>query len=348
MPEIFVSYRRTDAPGHAGRLYDRLVGVFGEENVFKDVDSLEPGADFVEVIENTIAHCDALIAVIGPGWLSQRLDDPLDWVRLEVGNALERGIRVIPVLVQGAAMPLDADLPDNLKALTRKHGETLNESTWSVQVSQLVNRLERNLVRNGDAPDAKSIHERAPEHQAATAQEPQPPRQASRTEPAPLEVELNEGFPSDEVDALHSKQRDARPLKGRAAARWAAEALEARRPPPSAIDPASVNASRDSPIWEVTGTIQVRVEDLEVIIRLDDKYAGLVPNRDEYSSSRHDRDGVRWIPPWIEQETPTGTGWLPKSSTGEPIEDGARVALFVQFHDENPETEPHPFGVRAI
>jgi hypothetical protein len=92
MPSIFVSYRRTDAPGHAGRLYDRLVDRFGHASVFKDLDSMEPGADFVEVIEETVARCDALLAVIGRDWLAtresseRRLDDPEDWVRLEIAS----------------------------------------------------------------------------------------------------------------------------------------------------------------------------------------------------------------------------------------------------------------------
>src|SRR4051812_26727912 len=108
MPMIFLSYRRTDAPGHAGRLYDRLVDRFGDDCVFRDLDTLEPGADFVEVIEETVARCDALLAVIGRDWLTptapgkRRIDDPLDWVRLEITHALDRRIRVVPVLVHGA------------------------------------------------------------------------------------------------------------------------------------------------------------------------------------------------------------------------------------------------------
>jgi TIR domain len=121
MPSIFVSYRRSDAPGHAGRLYDRLVDRFGEGSVFKDLDSMEPGADFVEVIEDTVARCDALLAVIGRDWLEvnqgggRRLDDPQDWVRLEIADALKRKIRVVPVLVAGASMPSAADLPEDLQ-----------------------------------------------------------------------------------------------------------------------------------------------------------------------------------------------------------------------------------------
>jgi hypothetical protein len=149
MPSIFVSYRRTDAPGHAGRLYDRLADRFGETDVFKDLESMEPGDDFVRVIEETVAGCDALLAVIGRGWLEakqgarRRLDDPQDWVRLEIANALEREVWVIPVLVEGATMPSAADLPDDLRALARRHATELSESAWKAQVGQLIDALDR-------------------------------------------------------------------------------------------------------------------------------------------------------------------------------------------------------------
>jgi hypothetical protein len=166
MPSIFVSYRRTDAPGHAGRLYDRLVDRFGEASVFKDLDSLEPGADFVEVIEETVARCDALVAVIGRDWLAateageRRLDDPQDWVRLEIANALKRKIRVVPVLVAGARMPPAAELPEDLRALARRHAVELSESAWHAQVSQLLDGLER-AARS--SPGAADEHDAAVE-----------------------------------------------------------------------------------------------------------------------------------------------------------------------------------------
>src|SRR3954470_3204132 len=122
MPLIFISYRRSDAAGHAGRLYDRLVDRFGQASVFKDLDSIEPGADFVEIIQETVARCDALIAVIGRGWIARgagvgRLSAPQDWVRVEIPSALKRRIRVIPVLVERATMPSAEHLPEDLQSL---------------------------------------------------------------------------------------------------------------------------------------------------------------------------------------------------------------------------------------
>src|SRR5258708_35012303 len=108
MPSSFISYRREDGSGSAGRIYDHLVQSFGEDRVFMDVDAIEPGQDFVEVIQQAVGSCSALIAVIGRNWSglrgdgSRRIDDPEDFVHLEVAAALERGVRVIPVLVDDA------------------------------------------------------------------------------------------------------------------------------------------------------------------------------------------------------------------------------------------------------
>jgi TIR domain-containing protein/type III secretion system-like peptide-binding chaperone len=173
MPSIFLSYRRSDAPGHAGRLYDRLVDRFGETGVFKDLDSMEPGADFGEVIEETVARCDALIAVIGRDWLAadetgvRRLDSPEDWVRLEIGHALKRDVRVIPVLVEGARMPSAVDLPADLQALARRHAVELSESAWNPQVRQLIDALETLLAK---APPPQPVPE-APRAQRVTPTE---------------------------------------------------------------------------------------------------------------------------------------------------------------------------------
>jgi hypothetical protein len=109
---IFVSYRRQESSHLAGRLYDRLADRFGEAQVFIDVDTIEPGVDFAEEIFRAVAACKVLLAIIGPAWLSsadgqggRRLDDPGDIVRLEVEAALQRGVRVIPILMDGAVMP---------------------------------------------------------------------------------------------------------------------------------------------------------------------------------------------------------------------------------------------------
>ena len=106
---IFINYRREDEPGFAGRLYDRLEAAFTAEKIFMDVDSIDPGLDFVAVLDGQVAECAVFLAVIGQGWLNsrdkhgqRRLDNPADFVRIEIEAALRRGKRVIPVLVNDA------------------------------------------------------------------------------------------------------------------------------------------------------------------------------------------------------------------------------------------------------
>ena len=113
--KLFINYRREDTAPHAGRLYDRLVDHFGREHVFMDIDHIEPGEDFVEAINRKVGGCDVAIIMIGPEWLTvrdaagqRRLDDSEDFVRMEIVAALQRNIRVIPILVGSARMPAKA------------------------------------------------------------------------------------------------------------------------------------------------------------------------------------------------------------------------------------------------
>jgi hypothetical protein len=148
MPGIFISYRREDAAGHAGRLFDRLRSRFGEGSVFMDVSGLEPGVDFVEAIDREVGSCDVLIAVIGREWLGcrgangrRRLEDPNDFTRIEVARALARGVRVVPVLVEGATMPAADALPSDLQPLARRHAAELRDTRWDADVEDLIGRL---------------------------------------------------------------------------------------------------------------------------------------------------------------------------------------------------------------
>ncbi|MET0682180.1 MAG: TIR domain-containing protein [Casimicrobiaceae bacterium] len=154
MKGIFISYRRQDAAGYAGRLYDRLVGHFGAERVFMDVEGIEPGLDFVDAIERAVASCEVLIVIIGLGWLAtdnarkRRLDDPKDFVRIETAAALARDIRVVPVLVDGAVMPRAEELPPDLAPLARRQAVELSHKYWDATSAELIRTLER--VLDGD------------------------------------------------------------------------------------------------------------------------------------------------------------------------------------------------------
>lgn len=150
MPRIFISYRRADSAMAAGRLYDHLVDHFGDENVFMDIDDIPPGEDFVQVLERAIATCDHVLVVIGPDWLSstddigrERLADPSDFVRLEIAAALERGARVIPVLVSGARMPSARDLPPDLDRLARRQAVRLANESFRYDVGRLIAAIEQ-------------------------------------------------------------------------------------------------------------------------------------------------------------------------------------------------------------
>ena len=145
---IFISYRRDDAASDAGRLADHLNRRFGANRVFLDVDAIEPGTDFVEVLQASLRQTAAMLVVIGPRWTSQRapdgtrrLDDPNDFVRLEVETALGSGIRVVPVLVQGATLPRKEDLPASLAPLVTRQTAVLDYAEFHDDVERLCDRL---------------------------------------------------------------------------------------------------------------------------------------------------------------------------------------------------------------
>ena len=152
MPGIFVSYRRQDSAGHVGWLTDHLRQRLPQAPVFRDLDGIHAGVDFVVAVQQAVASCEVLLAVIGQQWLSsvdahgrRRLDDLNDFVRLEVATALQRDIVVIPVLVQGAAMPPADALPAALAPLTRRNAIELSDARWQYDVERLVTELERVL-----------------------------------------------------------------------------------------------------------------------------------------------------------------------------------------------------------
>src|SRR5215218_7170811 len=131
---VFISYRRQETAWPARQLYDLLIAELGANRVFKDVDNIEPGDDFVERIQWAVGSCQVLLALIGPQWLTvkdatgaRRIDDPTDFVRLEVETALKRDdVRVIPILVDNAKMPAPQELPTGLAALTRRQAVEIN------------------------------------------------------------------------------------------------------------------------------------------------------------------------------------------------------------------------------
>jgi hypothetical protein len=160
---IFVSYRRQETGPVAGRLSDRLVERFGKSHVFIDVDAIQPGMDFAEEIFRAVAACAVLLAIIGPSWLtaadergSRRLEDPQDWVRLEIQAALTPGVRVIPILVEGAVMPSRDDLPDSLAGLARRHALRIRHESLGSDAGRLMAAVEQVLASPGTAAVSSS------------------------------------------------------------------------------------------------------------------------------------------------------------------------------------------------
>lgn len=160
MTGIFINYRRDDARSEAGRLFDWLSQYFGKDQVFMDVSgSIEPGLEFDRVIENAVSCCEVLIVVIGKQWLTavdedgkRRLENPNDFVRMEIAAALKRNIRVIPVLVEDAAMPEESDLPEELRRLCKRQALELSDHRWEFDTKQLVKVLEKTGVKAAESP----------------------------------------------------------------------------------------------------------------------------------------------------------------------------------------------------
>jgi hypothetical protein len=153
MSAIFLSYRRDDSAGFAGRLADALEAAFGNGSVFRDVDDIRAGEDFVDTIESQLRSVDAVLVMIGPHWLEagtderRRLDAQDDFVRLEIQAALDSGKPLIPLLVGGASMPAEAVLPPTLAALARRQAVVLSDSNWRGDVERLVESLRSALPK---------------------------------------------------------------------------------------------------------------------------------------------------------------------------------------------------------
>jgi hypothetical protein len=165
MSRIFLSYRRDDTSGYAGRLYDRLHQHFGDD-VFMDIDQIAPGEDFVEVLERTLSSCEVVVVLIGRQWLTladaknnRRLNNPNDFVRLEIETTLQRKIRVIPALVQGATMPDASELPESLASLTRRQAIDIGDANFHHDTGKLIRVLETivNSSATSQPTDASQI-----------------------------------------------------------------------------------------------------------------------------------------------------------------------------------------------
>lgn len=190
MDKIFISYRRDDAAGYARAIYEELTERFPPESVFMDVDAIEPGLPFDEVIRDAVGQCKVLLVLIGARWLApgadgrSRLEDERDFVRLEISAALARDIRVIPVLLDGTPMPRESDLPQALHALVWRNAIELSNSRFDADVARLTEVLARVLEgAPGEAPPPRVAQ--ALETEPPAARRSERPRSAASS-PGPL------------------------------------------------------------------------------------------------------------------------------------------------------------------
>ncbi len=150
MAGIFISYRRDDSRHAAGRLGDDLALSFGQARIFRDVESIDPGVDFEVALEQALKNCAVMLVVIGPRWLDitdaegrRRLDQDGDWIRIEVSRALQRQVRVIPVLLEDTRLPDAPALPEPLRPLVRRQALPLSDARWRGDLQRLVETLQR-------------------------------------------------------------------------------------------------------------------------------------------------------------------------------------------------------------
>lgn len=156
---IFISYRRDDSRQAAGRLADDLADQLGNERIFRDVEKIELGVDFQQALNQALASCEVMLVLIGRHWSGitdaqgrRRLEQPNDWIRIEIVTALNRGIRVVPVLIDGAQLPSEEELPEDLRPLVRRQALEVADARWKGDVARLAESLSR--MGGGSVPRA--------------------------------------------------------------------------------------------------------------------------------------------------------------------------------------------------
>jgi TIR domain len=222
---IFISYRRDDTQGYARALHDELTERFGRDRVFRDIDTLRPGEDFVDAIEQAIGSSKVVVALIGGRWLSstdprgkRRIDKTDDYIRVEIGAALRENLFVIPVLVQGAVMPRLDELPEDLSRLARRNAFELSDSRWEYDVGRLIEVLEsRMAVQAAEHPLEQGPAVPLSESPAASEKAPRRIRA-----PKPVEKRIRQSALSEAKPAVEPSRRVAR-VKGKPGGdpRWA-------------------------------------------------------------------------------------------------------------------------------
>jgi hypothetical protein len=200
--KIFISYRRHDARWEAKKIYDAFCAVLSKDGVFMDVDSIPLGVDFKKTLRERLDQCDIFLALIGPNWLTitdpktgrRRIDDEKDFVRMEISEALKRGIPVVPVLLDGTPMPKEGELPEALRDLTQRQAEFLYFKIFDAGVVHLVKNLgmrHQTLIEPANSSSAFNSYAKVAGLGALLGSLLQPFNQAMILHLGPLDIRLH-------------------------------------------------------------------------------------------------------------------------------------------------------------
>jgi hypothetical protein len=262
---IFISYRREETAYPAGWLYDRLAGRYGDGQIFKDVDSIELGDDFVEVITSAVGNCDVLLAVVGD---ECRIDDPNDFVRLEIEAALTRNVRVIPILVDGSRMPRAEEIPASLAGLVRRQALELSPNRFDFDTGRLLKVLDKSLAEVRAAHDtATAASEQAAKVADLNTTEPPtaPEKQEQTGQNRISDVDL---FPAEAIAPSRGEPTDSR----------ASASTPTPSPPPTASAPPK------RAMWKLSGIAALASSALMLLCIL-------LPQ--QYGNSTRDNDPIK-------------------------------------------------------
>jgi TPR repeat protein len=267
--QIFISYRREDAAPWARLVYDGLFKRFPQNQIFIDVDNIDLGIDFVKAIEKSVGSCDVLIAVMGRRWLltsdqdgRRRLDNPEDFVRVEIRAALKRGIRVIPVLVEGATMPRSGELPEDLKPLARLNALNVSHERFRADAERLIGAVERAL----EAARTEQQRNREEEERLAADRREREEKERLEAERREREGKERQQAGQREIERPQQEERERLEAEGRQKETPALEGKDAgpRAPPLVEDGPKEDHRSPESPTVhnEATGA-SLAAEDVD-------------------------------------------------------------------------------------
>jgi hypothetical protein len=281
MSGIFISYRRDDSAPYAGRLYDRLAKEFAKDHVFMDIDAIDPGEDFVEVINQRLDSCSAVVALIGKTWLgcvdetgARRLDNPDDYVRLELAAALAREVRVIPVLVGGAAMPRSDKLPDELVQLARRNAIEISDTRFHQDVDRLAQSLRKTFTLRQEPEMRRELRALGGKTAQPEQQTDQLARESQSAGPSATQTTLDTARSTPGIPAPEEK---AKVLRSEDAVSHVSGAKHMAEPVPEAAGAGGADAEEAAESFESNAQVSLQVPQRQVRSRIGPLRTSVTP-----------------------------------------------------------------------